>query len=104
MSQISDAKTLTGPQKTAVLLLSLGDSFAVEVFKRMERQEIVAVSRAMVEMEAIPKETVESVLREYHHALVTGQQMVRGGQDAVRKLLLGNVDRDTAKYAPKPAL
>ncbi|MDR2891674.1 MAG: flagellar motor switch protein FliG [Deltaproteobacteria bacterium] len=89
---------LKGPQKTAVLLLAMGERFASEVFKRMERQEIVAVSKAMVEMGAIPKEVVERVLREYHHALVTGQQMVRGGQDAVRKLLLSNVDSDTAKY------
>jgi flagellar motor switch protein FliG len=92
------AQELKGPQKTAVLLLSMGERFAAEVFKRMERQEIVAISRAMVDMGAVPKETVEQVLREYHHSLVTGQQMVRGGQDAVRKLLLSNVDSDTAKY------
>ncbi|MDR2050685.1 MAG: flagellar motor switch protein FliG [Deltaproteobacteria bacterium] len=89
---------LNGPQKTAVLLLSMGEKFAVEVFKRMERQEIVAISKAMAELDAIPKEVVEGVLREFHHALVTGQQMVRGGNDAVRKLMLNNVDQDTAKY------
>ena len=99
MSQKTEkSQELKGPQKTAVLLLSMGERFAAEVFKRMERQEIVAISKAMVEMGAVPKETVEMVLREYHHALVTGQQMVRGGQDAVRKLLLANVDNDTAKY------
>ena len=99
MSQRADNPAeLKGPQKTAVLLLAMGERFAAEVFKRMERQEIVTVSKAMVELGAIPKETVESVLREYHHALVTGQQMVRGGSDAVKKLLLANVDSDTAKY------
>lgn len=89
---------LNGPQKTAVLLLAMGEKFAAEVFKRMERQEIVTISNAMVDLDAIPKEVVEHVLREFHHALVTGQQMVRGGQDAVKKLLLTNVDEDTAKY------
>lgn len=99
MSQKTEkSQELKGPQKTAVLLLSMGERFAAEVFKRMERQEIVAISKAMVEMGAVSKEVVEQVLREYHHALVTGQQMVRGGQDAVRKLLLANVDNDTAKY------
>ncbi len=78
--------------------MAMGEKFASEVFKRMERQEIVAISKAMVDLDAIPKEVVEGVLREYHHALVTGQQMVRGGQDAVRKLMLTNVDEDTAKY------
>jgi flagellar motor switch protein FliG len=89
---------MSGPQKTAVLLLALGERFAAEVFKRMERQEIVAISKAMVELESIPKEVVEAVLREFHHAMVTGQEMLHGGQDAVRKFMLTNVDSDTAKY------
>ena len=37
---------LTGPQKTAILILALGDAFASEVFKKFERTEITAVSRA----------------------------------------------------------
>lgn len=93
-----DAKNLSGAQKTAVLLLALGEKFASDIFKRLDRAEIVEVSKAMVDMESVPKESVEEVLRQYHHALVTGQQMIRGGQDAVRKLLLSNVDTDTAKY------
>ena len=87
-----------GAKKTAVLLLTLGEQFAAEVFKRMEREELAAVSRAMVELETVPKETVDEVLREYYHALVTGREMIRGGQDAVKRLLLPNVDSDTAKY------
>ena len=91
-------KSLDGAQKTAVLLLTLGEQFASEVFKRMERQELAAVSKAMAELDTVPKEMVEEVLREYYHSLVTGREMVRGGHDAVRKLLLPNVDSDTAKY------
>ena len=87
-----------GAKKTAVLLLTLGEQFAAEVFKRMERQELAAVSKAMVELETVPKELVEDVLREYYHALVTGREMIRGGEDAVKRLLLPNVDSDTSKY------
>ncbi|ABM29681.1 flagellar motor switch protein FliG [Nitratidesulfovibrio vulgaris] len=89
---------LKGPEKTAVLLLAMGDKFTSEVFKRMDRQEIAAVSKAIVEMETVPKEVVEDVLREFHHALVTGQEMIAGGQDAVKRLLMKNLDSETAKY------
>ena len=98
VSQVTDAKKLTGPQKTAVLLLSLGDTFAAEIFKRMERQEIALVSKAIMGMETIDKEVVEDVLREYHHALVTGQELVRGGEGTLRRLLADNLDSETAKY------
>ena len=98
MADITDVKSLNGAQKTAVLLLSMGDSFAAEMFKRMERQEIAQVSKAIMEMDAIDKEVVEDVLREYHHALVTGQEMVRGGQDTLKRLLTNNLDSETSKY------
>lgn len=87
-----------GAKKTAILLLTLGEQFAVEVFKRVTREELAAISKAMVDLETVPKEVVEDVLREYYHAMVTGREMIRGGQDAVKRLLLPNVDSETAKY------
>ena len=35
---------LKGSQKIAVLLLALGDKFTADVFKRLDRQEITAIS------------------------------------------------------------
>lgn len=87
-----------GAKKIAILLLTMGEQFASEVFKRLAREELTMISRAMVELETVPKEQVEDVLREYYHALVTGREMIRGGQEAVRRLLLPNVDSETAKY------
>ena len=90
--------SVEGAKKTAILLLTLGEQFAVEVFKRVSREELAAISRAMVDLDTVPKEVVEDVLREYYHALVTGREMIRGGADAVKRLLLPNVDSETAKY------
>lgn len=92
------AEQLSGPAKTAILLLAMGDKFTSEVFKRMDRTEIGQVSKAMLELETIPKELVEEVLRDYHHALVTGQEMISGGEDSVKRLLMKNLDSETAKY------
>lgn len=89
---------LTGHQKTAILMLAMGDKFTSEMFKRMDRSEITAVSRAMVDLETVPQEAVEEVVREYHKALVTGQDMIQGGGDAVKRLLTKNLDSETAKY------
>jgi len=87
-----------GAKKIAILLLTMGEQFASEVFKRLAREELTMISKAMVELDTVPKEQVEDVLREYYHALITGREMIRGGQEAVRRLLLPNVDSETAKY------
>jgi len=88
----------TGPQKTAVLCLALGEKFTGEVFKRLDRREIARISKAMLEMETVPKEQVEEVVREFNENMQFGKEMVVGGADQVRQLLGKTLDPDTAKY------
>ncbi len=89
---------LTGQEKIAVLLLAMGDKFTSDVFKRMDRQEIATISKAIVNLEPVPKEVVEEIMREFHTALVEGVDMISGGSDILRRMLVKNVDSETAKY------
>ncbi len=89
---------LTGIQKTAVLLLALGDKFISEIFKRMDRKEITSISKVIFELPPVPKEIVEEVLREFHSELVGTQDSIMGGQEPLKRMLLKNLDGDTAKY------
>jgi flagellar motor switch protein FliG len=89
---------LSGSQKTAILLLTLGDEFAGKVFSRLGRREIAKISKAMAEMESIPKETIEAVLREFNESIAYGKQLLVAGPDEVRKLVSRNLDKETAKY------
>ncbi len=89
---------LTGQEKIAVLLLAMGDKFTSDVFKRMDRQEIATISKAIVNLDPVPKEVVEDIMREFHTALVEGVDMISGGSDILKRLLIKNVDAETAKY------
>jgi flagellar motor switch protein FliG len=89
---------LTGPQKTAILILALGDAFASEVFKKFERTEITAVSRAMAKLDTVNKDQAEEVLREFNQAMTIGKEMLYGGPEQVRKMISSNLDSDTARY------
>lgn len=91
------AEKLSGPQKTAILLLAMGDRYATDVFKQLDRREIAQVSKAMVEMESVPKEMVEAVLKEFNQILSLGENMLVSSPDRVRKMLQG-LDSETAKY------
>ena len=92
------AEKLTGPQKTAILVLALGDAFAADVFKKLDRPEITAVSKAMAKLNTVTKEQAEEVLREFNQAMALGKEMLYGGQDQVRRMLASNLDSDTARY------
>jgi len=88
----------TGPQKTAIVLLALGDKFTADVFKRMERNEIAAISKAMLTTDSIPREEVLEVLKEYNEALAYGAELLVGGAEQVKRLLTKSLDSETAKY------
>jgi flagellar motor switch protein FliG len=88
----------SGPQKTAIVLLALGEKFTMEVFKRMERNEIAAVSKAMLDTDSVPKEQVLEVLKEYNEALAYGAELLVGGPEMVKRLLTKSLDAETAKY------
>lgn len=88
----------SGPQKTAIVLLAMGEKFTADVFKRLERNEIAAVSKAMLETDSIPKEQVLEVLKEYNEALAYGAELLVGGADQVKRILTKSLDAETAKY------
>lgn len=95
---ITSADSLTGAQKTAILVLALGDTFASELFKKFDRPEITLVSRAMSKLDIVPKEVTEAVLKEFNQSMSLGKEMLYGGPDQVRKMLAANLDSDTARY------
>ena len=88
----------TGPQKTAIVLLALGEKFTSNIFKEMERSEIATISKAMLETDSVPREQVLEVLKEYNEALTYGSELLVGGADQVRRILTKALDSETAKY------
>jgi flagellar motor switch protein FliG len=88
----------TGQQKTAIVLLALGEQFTSEAFKRMERAEIASVSKAMLDTESVPREEVLEVLKEFNEQLAYGAELLVGGPDQVKRLLTKTLDSETAKY------
>jgi len=98
MANIENAAALDGSQKAAILLLALGKNLAATIFKHLEREEITAISRAMVEMDTISKEMAQEVLKEFNETMIVQKDLLVAGPKQVKKMLTENLDADTAKY------
>lgn len=61
-----------GVEKSAMLLLSLGEDEAAEVLKHLGPKEVQKLGHAMAQMKAIPRERVEAVLDELEHRSSSG--------------------------------
>ena len=98
MANLDNAAALDGSQKAAILLLALGKNLAATIFKHLEREEITAISKAMVEMDTISKEMAQEVLKEFNETMIIQKDMLVAGPKQVKKMLTENLDADTAKY------
>ena len=55
-----------GVEKSAILLISLGEEYAVEVLKQLGPKEVQKLGHAMAALKSVPRTRVEEVLAEFH--------------------------------------
>ena len=77
---------LTGVQRAAVLLLSLGELDAAEVLRHMEPKEVQKIGIAMATMTDITREQVERVMDQFGQELGSKTSLGVGSDDYIRNL------------------
>ncbi|TBV82764.1 MAG: flagellar motor switch protein FliG [Desulfobulbaceae bacterium] len=88
-----DAGGLDGPEKAAIFLLTIGEDFAAQVFKRLKEDEIKLVGRQMAKIDKIDKEELESLLREFKGDIGEADLFLSGNdllEHALKKALVGD--------------
>ena len=82
---VEDARKLTGPEKAAVVLLSLGEEHTA-LWERLEEDEIKEVSQAMAGLGTVTAEVVEEILVEFVSGL-GGNGTLMGSYEQTQRLL-----------------
>ncbi len=78
---------LTGPQKAAVLLVSLGAEKASEIFKHLRDQEVESLSLEMAKTRRVAAATSAAVFSEVVETIKAEDYIVEGGVDYAREVL-----------------
>ncbi|MCH2547957.1 MAG: flagellar motor switch protein FliG [Alphaproteobacteria bacterium] len=91
--QKDDYKKLSGIQKTAIFLLSVGEEHAAKMFSLMEDDEIKDVSHAMAGLGRVSAEVVEQLFMEFSDQLSAGGGIV-GSHEGTEKLLMKALGKD----------
>ncbi len=82
-----DPKKLSGPEKAAVFLLSLGEAEASQVFKKLSEQEIKVIAGAMAKFEKVPPEVADAIADEFVSRLENKDSLNMRGDRFMRKVL-----------------
>jgi flagellar motor switch protein FliG len=86
MAAPAHATVLSGIQKAAILLISVGDQASAELLKRLSDDEVQAVTAAIASLPAISREQAEAVLEEFRSATSHSGQG-HGGVDFAKRIL-----------------
>ena len=85
-----------GLQDAAILLMSLGEAEAAEVFKHLSPKEVQKLGEAIARTKTITRERVDEVVGKFTGVAASQSLMVTDSSDYVRsvlKLALGDEDR-----------
>ncbi|ATD68812.1 MULTISPECIES: flagellar motor switch protein FliG [Luteimonas] len=87
---------MSGVQRAAVLLLSLGEVDAAEVLKHMDAKEVQKLGLAMATMGAVSREQVGTVMDDFASALDRQTSLGVGADDYIRAVLVSALGADKA--------
>lgn len=88
---------LTGPQKAAILFLSMGEEFASKVFRGLDEKSIKKIGRYMSEINYIPSDVLKKVFDEFLSNIDNDVNLVVSGKEFLQDVVSKTLDKETAR-------
>ncbi len=89
MASPAVATRLSGVQKSAILLIALGDHASSSLLKHLSPEQVQAVSSAIVNLPSFSAAEAESILEEFYAATSNAQRVGHGGIAYAKRILTG---------------
>jgi flagellar motor switch protein FliG len=78
----------SGLQKAAILMVSLGEDAASEIYRHLPPGEVEQITKEISRLDHVNPETGLAVLEEFERLVMTGQYVSQGGTEYANKLLI----------------
>lgn len=95
------AKAVSGPEKVAILLTTLGGDAAASLLRQLEDTEVRQVSQAIARLREIPKSEAAAVHEEFYSLLNNREGFLIDGERVARSLIaqVGSTEADGQSQA-----
>ncbi|MEJ8776926.1 flagellar motor switch protein FliG [Pseudogracilibacillus sp. ICA-222130] len=80
-------KKLTGKQKAAILLISLGPDVSAEVYKHLSEEEVERLSLEISTIQKVDSDLKESIVEQFHQIAIAQQYISQGGVGYAKTVL-----------------
>jgi len=96
MAEATPAAGISGAERAAILLMSLGEAEAAEVLKHMGAKDVQKVGQAMASLTNVTRERANEVMDRFVMELDNQTALGVGADDYVRRVLVGALGEDKA--------
>src|SRR5690625_2006275 len=90
-------RTLTGKQKAAVLLISLGPDVSAQIYKHLTEEEIEQLTLEISSVRKVDSEQKEEILNQFHQIALAQDYISEGGINYAKEVLEKALGEDEAQ-------
>src|SRR5690625_6718223 len=87
MNMARSRRGLTGKQKAAILLISLGPDVSAQVYKHLSEEEIERLSLEISSVQKVDSDLKEEVLEQFHQIALAQDYISQGGVGYAKTVL-----------------
>lgn len=98
-SDMNDTKRITGLQKSAILLMAMGEEFTASFFKKVDEHTIKKIGRYMSKISSVPPDLLNSVVDEMAQSYEKGRSLNVSGKSFLKQV----VDKSSGESAVREA-
>lgn len=91
------ADKLSGPQKAAILFLTMGEEYSTALFKELDEASIKKIGKYMSEITHIPSDVLSTVMNEFLTNFKGDGDVVVSGEDFLKQIVNKSMDKESAR-------
>jgi flagellar motor switch protein FliG len=91
------ADKLSGPQKAAILFLTMGEEYSTTLFKELDEASIKKIGKYMSEITHIPSDVLSSVMDEFLINFKGDGDVIVSGEDFLKQVVNKTLDKESAR-------
>ncbi|MBW2448993.1 MAG: flagellar motor switch protein FliG [Deltaproteobacteria bacterium] len=91
------ADKLSGPQKAAILFLTMGEEYSTALFKELDETSIKKIGKYMSEITYIPSDVLSTVMDEFLINFKSDSDVIVSGEDFLKQIVNKSLDKEKAR-------
>jgi len=93
----SDSQNVTGVQKAAILMITLGDELSAQVMSHLDEEEVSEISREIAVTKVVPPEVADAVIEEFYNMMLAKKFIAKGGLEYAKTILTKSLGPERAR-------